>query len=59
MFLLDSRTTAGSGLEISGGLEFAGNVAGRSGGGIYIENGDLSIVDGEEPGGSWVGNSAG
>lgn len=64
--MLDSRTTTGGGLEIAGGLEFSGNAAGRSGGAIYIENGDLTISGdaGEEEearvaGGSWVGNTAG
>lgn len=63
--MLDSRTTTGGGLEISGDLELSGNVAGRSGGGMYIENGDLTITGGagEEEAvaatGSWVGNTAG
>lgn len=68
--MLDSRTTTGGGLEITGGLEFSRNVAGRSGGAVYIENGDLTISgdageeEGEEDkerpaGGSWVGNTAG
>lgn len=63
--MLDSRATTGGGLEISGGLEFTGNVAGRSGGGIYIENGDLTIsgdaegeAEEEAAGSSWVGNTA-
>lgn len=66
MYLLDSRTTTGGGLEIAGGLELTRNVAGRSGGAIYIENGDLTISGdaGEEEeeevaGGSWMGNTAG
>lgn len=63
--MLDSRTTTGAGLEIAGGLEFTGNVASRSGGAVYIENGDLTISaetgkeEDEAAGGSWVGNTAG
>lgn len=60
--MLDSRTATGGGLEIKGGLKFAGNVAGRSGGAIYIENGDFTAggdAGQEAAGGSWVGNSAG
>ena len=60
MFLLDSRTTTGQGLELTGSLEFSGNAAIRSGGAIYIENGDLTVVpDAGAAEASWVGNSAG
>lgn len=62
VYLLDSREAAGAGLRLTGGVVFSGNTAVRSGGGIYIENGDLTMIrdDGEgSEGGLWTGNTAG
>lgn len=58
--MLDSRTATGQGMELTGALEFRANAAVRSGGAIYIENGDLTVVaDAGVAEASWVGNTAG